>query len=93
MGKLLIVLKYVFFLFSIDINEKRRHIHVRDRKGKISNLCKYWLEPEISIAYNKGFSNIELKEIESLIVEHKTIINKQVKLFITEQKVKSIIIN
>lgn len=93
MGKLLIVLKYVFFLFSSDINEKRRHIHVRDRKGKISNLCKYWLEPEISIAYNKGFSNKELKEIESLIVEHKIIINKQVKLFMTEQTVKSITIN
>lgn len=93
MGKLLIVLKYVFFLFSSDINEKRKHIHVRDRKGKISNLCKYWLEPEISLAYNKGFTNKEIKEIESLIVEHKTIINKQVKLFRAEKTVKSIIID
>ena len=89
----MIVLKYVFFLFSSDINEKRKHIHVRDRKGKISNLCKYWLEPEISLAYNKGFTNKEIKEIESLIVEHKTIINKQVKLFRAEKTVKSIIID
>lgn len=89
----MIVLKYVFFLFSSDINEKRKHIHVRDRKGKISNLCKYWLEPEISLAYNKGFTNKEIKEIGSLIVEHKTIINKQVKLFRAEKTVKSIIID
>ncbi|MEO5571435.1 MAG: DUF4160 domain-containing protein [Bacteroidia bacterium] len=93
MGKLLVVLKYVFFLFSSDINEKRNHIHVRDRKGKISNLCKYWLEPEILLAYNKGFNKKELKEIESLIVEHQNIINAQVKLFNKGKKVKSIIIN
>ncbi len=92
-GKLLIVLKYVFFLFSSDVNEKRKHIHVRDRKGKISNLCKYWLEPEISMAYNKGFSPKELKEIKSLIKEHQEIIDSQVKLFMKEKKVKSIIIN
>lgn len=88
----IIALKYVFFLFSSDLNEKRNHIHVRDRKGKISNLCKFWLEPEMSLSYNKGFSNKELVEIELLIKKYERVIIKQVALFHSGKKVKSIII-
>ena len=33
MGKLLIFLKYVFFVFSRDVNENGKHIHVTDKKG------------------------------------------------------------
>ncbi|MBL8017277.1 MAG: DUF4160 domain-containing protein, partial [Ignavibacteria bacterium] len=56
MGKLLIFAKYVFFVFSSDINEKRRHIHVRDKEGEMNRLCKFWIEPVVEVAYNYDFS-------------------------------------
>ena len=68
MGKLLIYLKYVFLVFSSDIHEKRKHVHVRDNKGHYTNLCKFWLEPKIEVEYNYGFSKKELNEIEKLII-------------------------
>ena len=90
MGKLLIYLKYVFLVFSSDIHEKRKHVHVRDSKGKITNLCKFWLEPKIKIEYNYGFSKTELNEIEKLIKENKTILLKQLELFYQGRKIKAI---
>lgn len=40
------------FVFKIYSNEEeRKHIHV----VKAGNEPKFWLEPEISMAYNHGF--------------------------------------
>lgn len=91
MGKLLIFAKYVLFVFSSDINEKRRHVHVRDKEGKMNRLCKLWIEPIVELAYNYGFSRSEINEIRKLVSENKKIINSQLKLFYAGQKVKSII--
>lgn len=90
MGKLLIYLRYVFLVFSSDIKEKRRHVHVRDSKGKLTNLCKFWLEPKIEMEYNYGFSKTELNEIEKLIKENEKLLNKQLISFYKGQKVKAI---
>jgi len=90
LGKLIVFAKYVIFVFSSDINEKRKHIHVRDKAGKIKRLCKFWIEPEIDIEYNYGFRDFELNEIKSLITENIDIINKQLDKFYAGNKVKSI---
>lgn len=93
MGKLLIFSKYVLFVFSSDINENREHIHVRDKKGKINRLCKFWLQPEIELAYNHGFSRAEINEIKKLISSNIDLVKVQLRSFYAGKKVKSIIIN
>jgi hypothetical protein len=53
-----------FLFFSRE--ERRVHIHVQSPKGE----AKYWLEPELALARNKGFSEKDLRTIESIIKEH-----------------------
>ena len=55
---------YRFFFFSRE--EARRHIHVESPAGE----CKFWLEPVIALAENKGLSTVELKKIQNVIEEH-----------------------
>ena len=51
MGKILVLLKYVFLIYSIDINEVRKHIHVTRNvagyKGHVSFGCSrklFWMK-------------------------------------------------
>lgn len=55
--------QYRFFFFSRE--EPRRHIHVRSPDGE----AKFWLEPEIELAKNHGFSQKELKELANIVKE------------------------
>ena len=52
---------YVFKIFSNE--EERQHIHVMGN----GHEAKFWLEPKIELAKNKGFSEIELNEIYKII--------------------------
>lgn len=52
---------YVFKIFSNE--EPRVHIHII----KAENEAKYWLEPQIELAENYGFSNKDLKNIEEIL--------------------------
>ena len=92
MGKILILLKYVFIIYSVDINELRKHIHVTHNVSGYKKSCKFWLEPEIILDENKkgNFTEIELREIKILIEENEELILQQLKLFYTGQIVKSI---
>ncbi|HDY87262.1 MAG TPA: DUF4160 domain-containing protein [bacterium] len=90
MGKLLILSKYVFLVFSADINEKRKHIHITDKKGNLEKLCKYWFEPEIVLEYNYGFNEKELNKIKKLIKDNFVTINDQLDKFFSGKPVKSI---
>ncbi len=45
---------YRFFFFSRE--EPRMHVHVVSNKGE----AKLWLEPELELAMNYGFSRKEL---------------------------------
>ncbi len=92
MGKILILSKYVFLIYSIDIGEIRRHIHVTHNVAGYKKSCKFWLEPNIELDENKKgtFSEVELREIEKLIEENKEIILKQLNLFYTGKPVKSV---
>ena len=92
MGKVLILFKYVFLIYSVDILELRRHIHVTHNVSGYKKSCKFWLEPEIKLDENKrgDFTNVELTEIEKLIIENKAILSRQLDLFYAGKPVKSI---
>lgn len=53
---------YRFYFYSYDCDEPR-HMHA-DRE-RLS--AKFWLDPDVSLAVNHGYSRRELREIESLI--------------------------
>lgn len=52
---------YVFRIFSNE--EDRMHIHIE----KADKNAKYWLEPNVELAGNYGFSKKELKFIEKIL--------------------------
>jgi len=92
MGKLLIISKYIFLIYSVDIYETRKHIHVTYNYRGFKRSCKFWLEPDISLDENNraDFSNQELREIEILIKEHKNSLMSQLDLFYKGENVKAI---
>ncbi len=92
MGKILILLKYVFLIYSTDIDETRRHIHVTPNVAGYKKSCKFWLEPQVMLDENKkgDFTEIELREIRKLIEENKELILQQLELFYQGKPVKSI---
>jgi hypothetical protein len=56
---------YRFYFYAYDCNE-RRHMHVdRDNFS-----AKFWLEPEVTVADNHGYSRKELRTIERIIHEN-----------------------
>lgn len=55
---------YVFKIFSLE--EDRMHIHVVNAE----KTAKFWLEPEIGLAKNNGFSSKELSTIQKIIVSN-----------------------
>ena len=59
---------YRFFFFSRE--EARPHIHVYSGNGE----AKFWIEPEIKLARNYGFTQTQLKDIQKLIEEHSNVI-------------------
>lgn len=64
---------YVFKVYSNE--EERMHIHViKDRKS-----AKFWLEPEIELSKNSGFSNVEIHEIKRIINVYANHFRKQYK--------------
>ena len=93
MSLFLIFFIFLLFVFSGDINEKRKHIHIRDKKGRINRLCKFWIQPEIELANNRGFSKAEINEIKKLVSSNIEIIKIQLKAFHAGKKVKSIIVS
>ena len=92
MGKILILSKYVFLVYSIDIKELRKHIHVTYNVAGYKKSCKFWLEPKIELDENKKgiFTEIELREIQKLVQENKYVILQQLNLFYAGRPIKSI---
>ena len=56
---------YRFYFYSYDCAELR-HTHV-DRE---SMSAKFWLDPNVALAENYGFSRRELRDIERIIHEN-----------------------
>ena len=56
---------YRFYFYSYDCHEPR-HMHV-DR----DNLsAKFWLDPDVSLAHNYGFSRKALRDLERITREN-----------------------
>lgn len=53
---------YRFYFYSYDCGEPR-HIHVNREKMS----AKFWLDPDVSLAGNYGFSRKELRDIERIM--------------------------
>ncbi len=62
--------KFRFFFFSRE--EPRIHVHVLTSNGE----AKFWLEPKIELAINRGVPQRELKIIEGKVREHEDKIKK-----------------
>lgn len=56
---------YRFYFYSYDCGE-RRHMHV-DRE---SRSAKFWIDPEVMLADNHGYSRKELRDIERIAREN-----------------------
>ncbi len=63
--------RFRFHFFS-DEGHEPPHIHVRTPDGE----CKFWLEPAIMLASNKGVASHELRRIEALVFEHQKQLKK-----------------
>lgn len=63
--------RFRFHFFS-DEGHEPPHIHVRTPDGE----CKFWLEPAIMLANNKGVSPHDLRRIEGLVFENQEILKQ-----------------
>jgi hypothetical protein len=60
------------FHFYSDEGSEPAHIHVRSGEGE----CKFWLEPTIALARNRGVRQGDLRRIEQLVFEHQEKLRK-----------------
>ena len=60
------------FHFYSDERQEPAHIHVRTPDGE----CKFWLEPTIRLANNRGVPPHELRRIEQLVFEHHDVLRR-----------------
>ena len=58
------------FHFYSDERLEPPHVHVRTPEGE----CKFWLEPIICLASNRGVRSHELRQIERLVFENETLL-------------------
>ena len=58
------------FHFYSDERLEPPHFHVRTPEGE----CKFWLEPIIRWAINRGVRSHELRQIERLVFENETLL-------------------
>ena len=54
-------------LLDFSREESRMHVHVVSGDGE----AKFWLEPDLELAKNCDYSRQQLKEIESLVEDHR----------------------
>lgn len=57
------------FHFYSDEGDPREPVHVHVRKGR--DNAKFWLRPEVSVAYSKGMSAHVLSQLIGVIEERR----------------------
>lgn len=57
------------FHFYSDEGDPREPVHIHVRRAR--DNAKFWLYPEVVVAYNRGFSAREQSEIARLIEQRK----------------------
>ena len=53
------------FLFYSDEGDPREPVHVHVRRGR--DNAKFWLWPEVSLVYNRGFTRSEQRRINVIV--------------------------
>lgn len=56
------------FMFYSNEGDPREPVHIHVRQGR--EEAKFWLSPEVSLAYNEGFDARTLNRIRRLVEEH-----------------------
>ena len=90
MPKILIINNIIFYIFGIDINENRRHIHVFLQSVNGFKPAKIWIEPEIEIAKQGDFKAKEINNVLKLAKSNIDIINSQLDKFFKNEPIKII---
>lgn len=66
-----VVLRIKGFTLLFYANEgnprEPEHIHVRQRRDE----AKFWLSPQVRLAYNRGLSSGALNQAQGLVEEHR----------------------
>ena len=57
------------FHFYSDEGDPREPLHVHVRKGR--DNAKFWLYPDVTVAYNRGFSSRAQSELNRVIEQHR----------------------
>jgi len=81
---------WIFTFLPFDVNENRAHVHV-GRKAT-ENLCKIWLEPNISIAKDGSLTTAELNQVLKITKENHTQLLNQWKKFKKGEMINTITI-
>ena len=58
-----------FLFYNTDYYENRAHVHVGKRDTQ--DLCKIWLEPEISLAKQGDLTDAQVKEVLEIVENQK----------------------
>lgn len=68
-----------FLFYNTDYYENRAHVHVGKRNT--NELCKIWLEPDISLAKQGDLTEAQVKEVLGIATEYKSLLLRQWKAF------------
>jgi hypothetical protein len=88
--KILIVQNITIFVYSGDISEKRRHIHIEIKKRRHRKSIKFWIEPQIEIVDKNGLNDKEISNIKKIIISNIDLINRQLDQFYQGKYIKLI---
>jgi hypothetical protein len=64
---------YRFFFYSNE-GDPREPLHIHVRKGEAD--AKFWLLPQVGLAYNHGFKARELSQLVAAVEQHRTVIEE-----------------
>lgn len=85
MGIIAYILAYIMTVVPVDVNERRRHVHIYGAFRKHTRqhcLAKIWIEKngekDISVAYNNGIPPKKLEQIMDFIDRNYDSINRQI---------------
>jgi hypothetical protein len=62
-----------FFFYSNE-GSPREPIHIHVEKNDFE--AKFWLHPEVSLAYNEGYNARTLRELQGMVEQNRTLIER-----------------
>ena len=64
---------YRFFFYSNE-GDPREPVHIHVQKGEAD--AKFWLLPQVGLAYNHGFKARELSQLAAAAEQHRNVIEE-----------------